>query len=481
MTNKFKIILLLFLVFNSCEKQDDNYVPENLQVNNFIWKGLNLYYLWQADEPDLADNRFGNQTELNNFLTGYSNPNDLFQHLLNKPASQFPEGEAIDRFSVLFSDYSQLEGILSGTTLNDGMDFGLKYKSSSSNEIFGWVRYVLPNSDAANKNVLRGMIFYGINGTTLTDANYRSLLNSTNYTINLADYDNGNITPNGQSIILTKSVLSENPVYLTKVIDSGNKKIGYLMYNGFYSQYESQLNQAFGQLKSQGVTDLVLDLRYNSGGSISTAGRLASMITGRLNGQIFGKQQWNAKAQAYFNQNNPSELIDLFPSTIGNGQAINSLNLNKVYVLTSKSTASASELVINGLEPYISVIQIGDVTVGKNVGSITLYDSPTFTKSDINTKHKYAMQPLVLKITNKNNFGDYINGLQPDELIKENYGNLGILGETTEPLLNAAITKITTGGRSNQPQQKEFKNFKDSKSLNEIGTDMYLEKVPFIN
>jgi C-terminal processing protease CtpA/Prc len=477
---KIKIILFLFIALTSCEKQEDNYVPENLQVNNFIWKGLNLYYLWQADEPDLADNRFGNQTELNNFLTGYSNPNDLFQHLLNKPISQFPEGEAVDRFSVLFSDYSKLEGILSGTTLNDGMDFGLKYKNSNSNEIFGWVRYVLPNSDAATKNVQRGMIFYGINGTPLTDVNYRDLINLDTYTIYLANYDNGNITPNGQSITLTKSVLSENPVYLTNVIESGSHKIGYLMYNGFYSQYESQLNAAFGQLKSQGVTDLVLDLRYNSGGSIATAGRLASMITGQFNGRIFGKQQWNAKAQAYFNQNNPSELIDLFPSTIGNGQIINSLNLNKVYVLTSKSTASASELVINGLEPYINVVQIGDITVGKNVGSITLYDSPTFTKSDINTKHKYAMQPLVLKITNKNNFGDYINGLQPDELIKENYRNLGVLGETTEPLLNAAITKITTGGRSNQPQHKEFKDFKDSKSLNEIGTDMYLEKVPFI-
>ena len=480
MTNKLKIILLLFLAFTSCEKQEDNYVPENLQVNDFIWKGLNLYYLWQADVPDLTDNRFGNQTELNNFLTGYSNPNDLFQHLLNKPISQFPEGEAIDRFSVIFSDYSKLEGILSGTTLNDGMDFGLKYKSSNSNEIFGWVRYVLPNSDAATKNVQRGMIFYGINGTTLTDVNYRDLINLDTYTIYLANYDNGNITPNGQSITLTKSLLSENPVYLTKVIESGSHKIGYLIYNGFYSQYESQLNAAFDQLKSQGVTDLVLDLRYNSGGSIATAGRLASMITGQFNGQIFGKEQWNAKAQAYYNQTNPSELIDLFPNTIGNGQAINSLNLNKVYVLTSKSTASASELVINGLEPYINVVQIGDVTVGKNVGSVTLYDSPTFSKKDINSKHKYAMQPLVLKITNKNNFGDYINGLQPDELIKENYGNLGVLGETTEPLLNTAINKITTGGRSNQPQHKEFKDFKDSKSLNEIGTDMYLEKVPFI-
>ena len=296
---------------------------------------------------------------------------------MNKPASQFPEGEAIDRFSVIFSDFSQLEGILSGTTLNNGMDYGLKYKNGDNGVVFGWVRYILPNSDAVAKNVTRGMLFYAVNGVELYNDKHNAenplnnidelLGKNTTYTISLANYDNGNITPNGQSITLTKSVLSENPVYLTKVIESGNKKIGYLMYNGFYSQYESQLNAAFGQLKSQGVTDLVLDLRYNSGGSIATAGRLASMITGQFNGQIFGKQQWNAKAKAYFNQNNPSELIDLFPSTIGNGQAINSLNMNKVYVLTSLSPSALSLLeivfLINTSPTYFPcfVLQFGSV------------------------------------------------------------------------------------------------------------------------
>jgi len=89
------------------------------------------------------------------------------------------------------------------------------------------------------------------------------------------------------------------------------------------------------------------------------------------------------------------------------------LNLTKVYIITTKSTASASELVINGLKPFINVIQIGDVTTGKNVGSITLYDSPTFEKEGVNPSHKYAMQPLVLKIVNADGFGDYQSGLVP--------------------------------------------------------------------
>ena len=86
------------------------------------------------------------------------------------------------------------------------------------------------------------------------------------------------------------------------------------------------------------------------------------------------------KINAYFESKNPEALKDNFVDKIGN-TAINSLNLTKIYILTSKSTASASELIINGLKPYIDVVQIGDYTTGKNVGSITLYDSPTFGKN----------------------------------------------------------------------------------------------------
>lgn len=483
--SKFSILLvLLFSIFQSCEDFDDVSTPSDIKVNDFIWKGLNLYYLWQADVPNLSDSKFKNQKDLNSFLYGYSSAEDLFQDLLNKPKSKFPEGEAIDRFSIITSDYSLLEGVLSGTTKNNGVSYSLKYKNDTENAVVGFVKYVLPNSDAASKDIRRGDIFYAIDGVPLfrdrintKNGNLSLLNNSETYTLNLADFDNGNFTPNNRSVTLTKTVLSENPVYINKVIESGSNKIGYLMYNGFYPAYESQLNNAFGELKSQGITDFVLDLRYNSGGSIATATRLASMITGQFTGQIFAKQQWNAKAEAYFSNNNSSNLLNLFTDKINNGATINSLNLTKIYILTSKNTASASELVINGLKPYMNVIQIGDYTTGKNVGSITLYDSPTFAKKDVNTSHRYAMQPLVLKIVNKDGFGDYNkDGLKPNTELKEDFTKLGVLGDTSDPLLNIAISQIKGSGRGTPQNPKMiFESIIDNSSINRLKSEMYVE------
>lgn len=477
---KYLILLLIsIMMFQSCEDHDDQKVPNDLAVNDFIWKGLNLYYLWQADVPDLADSRFSNQNDLNSFLYGYNDPANLFQNLLYKPKSLFPESQAVDRFSVISSDYIELEGVLSGTTKNNGADYALFYKNGSDINIFGVVRYILPNSDADQKDIRRGDIFYAVNGVALTAQNYSELLRNDNYTLNLANFDTGNITPNGRSVTLSKSVLSENPVYLTKVIVSGSHKIGYLVYNGFYPNYETQLNNAFAEFKAAGITDFVLDLRYNSGGSVATATHLASMITGQFPGQVFAKEQWNQKAEDYFESHGSNQLYNYFGNKINTGAAIAALNLTKMYVLTTKATASASELVINGLEPYINVIQIGDKTIGKNVGSITLYDSPTFAKKDVNPAHRYAMQPLVLKIVNKNGFGDYTNGLDPDFLLKENLGNLGVLGDENEPLLQLAIMNIRNSAPKtiNNPEQS-FRDFKNSKSIHLGGNDMYVDKLP---
>ncbi len=468
-TLKLVAIFIPFILFTiSCSKNDDLSIPAELQVNDFVWKGLNQFYLWQPDAPNLRDDRFGNQGDLNTFLKTYNDPTNLFNALRIDPN--------IDRFSVIFSDYNTLEGILSGTTKNNGVDYGLKYKTSNSTDIFGWVKYIIPNSDASTKNIQRGKIFYAINGTPLTASNYKSLLANDTYIMNFADFDNGNITPNGQSVMLTKTTLSENPVLINTVINQGAKRIGYLVYNGFYPNFESQLNTAFANLKAQNATHLILDLRYNSGGSIATASRLASMITGQFNGQIFARQQWNPKMQVYWSNNNASQFDTRFTTTLSDGTGINSLNLSKVIVLTTKSTASASELVINGLKPYVQVIQIGDVTVGKNVGSITVYDSPNFGSAGRNPNHKYAMQPIVLKTVNASGFGDYQTGLVPTTLQVEDLGNLGILGDVTEPLLQTALNYIQANGRM-QPHQPEhiFEQCKDAKDLEPLQNEMYLE------
>lgn len=461
-------IMAVAFSVQSCEDMDDNAVP----VNDFIWKGLNLYYLWQEDVPNLADDRFATQEDLNSFLEAYSTPENLFRSLLYMP------GE-VDRFSVIFPDYRILENALQGVVKSNGAEYGLVFTDESETSIFGYVRYILPGSDAAAKDIQRGDIFYAVNGTPLTVSNYRSLLGADTYTLNFADYNDGALTPNGEEVTLTKTEYAENPVYTVQVFEEQNSTIGYFMYNGFFSNYDTDLNAAFGQLASAGVTDLVLDLRYNSGGSVRTATYLASMITGQFNNSVFAKEQWNSKLQAYFEDNNPEALEDKFTDQLANGNAINSLNLDRVYILTSQSTASASELVINGLESYIDVVVIGDVTTGKNVGSVTLYDSPDFSRNNRSGSHTYAMQPLVLRIANADGFGDYTEGLAPDYLQKEDFDNLGQIGSPDEPLLATAIGLINGEGRGWIPApDKLHKNFKDSKNMRRFGTEMYIEDVP---
>jgi hypothetical protein len=476
-------LVLLFLAafsLQSCDDKDDVATAPDLQINNFIWRGLNEVYLWQADVPNLADDRFANQDALDSFLKGYSKPEDLFEDLLNKPESKYPNGDAIDRFSWIVDDYTVLEQELNGITKNSGIDFRLSRQASGSNNLVGYIRYIIPNSDASGKDIKRGDLFTSVNGTPLTVSNYEALLlNSDSYTLNLATYNGSSFVLNGKSVALTKTTLEENPILINKTITSGSHKIGYLMYNGFYADYDDDLNQAFGQLKTAGVTDFILDLRYNGGGSVRSSTRLASMITGQFTGQIFSKRQYNAKLMKDLTTEDLESLNERFVNTF-DGTAVNSLNLTTVYVITTGNTASASEIIINGLKPYVNVIQIGETTVGKNVGSFTVYDSESLTKTNVNPTHKYAMQPLVFKITNAADFGDYTQGLVPNYQQDEFVSTYGVLGDSSEPLLNLAISKITgaTAKRIQIDKGLILPYFTDSKSMRRFGKEMYLESTP---
>ena len=157
----------------------------------------------------------------------------------------------------------------------------------------------------------------------------------------------------------------------------------------------------------------------------------------------------------YWDENNPESLLNRFTNKLSNNQSIFSLNLDRVFILTSARTASASELLINGLDPYINVIHIGDFTVGKNQGSITVYDYINDSR-DKNPNHMYAMQPRVLKIGNVAGYTDFPDGLEPDILIKESLLNPGILGDINEPLLKIAIDQIT-GDASSIDNDFQFK------------------------
>ena len=237
--------------------------------------------------------------------------------------------------------------------------------------------------------------------------------------------------------------------------------------------------------KSENITDLIIDLRYNGGGSVNTATYLGAMVTGQFNGQLFSKEQWNSKIQelldaSIFENNFTNEIIKRDQNqNIILQEPINSLNLNRVYFITTGSSASASELVMNSLSSYIDVSSVGKTTIGKVHGSVTLYDSDNYTRTGNNlaNEHTWALQPLVLEILNKDNFNDP-NGITPTVELAEDYENLGVLGERSDPLLDRTILLIATGGRSMNTRVNEFSELKqisNSKENYPSGNNMFIE------
>ena len=178
------------------------------------------------------------------------------------------------------------------------------------------------------------------------------------------------------------------------------------------------------------------------------------MITGQFTNEIFAEEQWNSKLLPYLRTNFGKEtLINRFRAVLEDGEEINSLNLNRVFIITSSESASASELLINGLSSYINVIQIGEKTVGKNVGSITVYDYIDNEQTK-NPDHTYAMQPIVLKIANNDGFADYADGLFPDYFIEEDLQNMGVLGLKDEPMLSKVLDVINGTIKSSVSKSK---------------------------
>jgi len=476
--NKINSFLAIFLIisiaFVSCNKDDNddesgviNTAKINNPINHFVWKAMNSWYNWQPNVTNLADTKDDNLNDYYEYLNSYSTPEGLFETLL------YDKGNT-DRFSWFIDDYNEQGASFRGVNDAYGFEFDLTRLCENCDEVLGFVTYVVPNSPAADADMQRGDFFYKFDGVELTIDNYGVVNNFydgevTSISLEFNTLENGTITPNNVEKTLTIREVVENPVFYSDIItNSAGTKIGYLVYNGFKYTFHEELNNVFADFKTEGITELVLDLRYNGGGSVLTSAYLASMIYGAATeNEIFAKLIYNSKHSdegGYYPFFNTAYVYDKEGDYTDNDITLNRLNsLTKLYVITSGSTASASEMIINGLSPYMPVIKIGTTTYGKNVGSITLYDSPDFGEDGANTSHTNALQPIVFQIYNKYDESDYTQGFTPDYEVIEYASQIKAFGDTEEPLLKKALDLIS--GVSSKSDFSKENSFKTGKSI----------------
>ena len=472
--------------------------PEQGEVSaekQFVYNAMNYWYYWQGDVPDLADDRFADDDALREFLMGYSDAEALYDDL------QFID----DDFSFFIDDYEEFQDEQDGIFAALGFNFGF-IGFENSDRIVGYVQYIIPGSPADDAGLERLDLFTEVDGTPLNTSNFVGILRDDSaHELTLADIESsedGVSFPETGTVNIASEQVVEDPVYVSTVIDTGDTKIGYMLYNAFRGNYHEALNNAFGDFKSQGIDDLVLDLRYNGGGAVITSQLLSSMISGLGSSSVFAEFDYSQKRsqqsqEVFFLDEVPLQNEDREFETNGQGEfvntvPINALSLDQVYVLTSSGTASASEALINGLSPYINVTIIGTQSVGKDEGSLTLYDAPApyLDEDQANPDHKNAIQPIVLKIVNSNG-EDYPDGFTPvgedniSEITVENLQNKPEIGSPDDPLLGRAISLITgepMSEKSTTAQARDFmhsaKILMDSNDLRPRGKDMYIE--PFM-
>lgn len=459
--------------FASCDPDDvegevdkeklrkDSITAVTKYVNKWILENMETYYYWNTNIPSTHNDTLS--------------PDDFFESLLYKfNATSAPDG---DRFSWIQEDYTELQDQLSGVTSNEiGFDYRLFRVSSENNDVWGQVTYVKKKTPAAQLGIKRGMWFNKIENTQITVSNYRTLTSFTKAQVNVTFLDekygtDGTFTGFAEMAavsIPTVSNYAEDPVYMDSIYNIAQSKIGYIVYNFFAPDdgddkytYDKKLNSIFAKFKAAGINDLVLDLRYNSGGYSSSAQNLGSMIIPTSNlYKIFTYYRYNSVLQNYYSKQYGDDYFNTyFVDKIMNGstviEKINNVGLSRLYVLTGQYTASASEQLINGLKPYINVILIGDVTYGKNVASITMFEPN-------DPKNKWGMQPIVAKFFNSLGQSDFTAGFTPNYSV-DDVGTTGIkqLGDIKEGLLNKALVAATglSELRSKTQVDRKFQDF----------------------
>jgi len=483
----FAPILFIGLLFSSCDKEEDpdsdtktETVVLNEPISNFVWKAMNSWYNWKGDVPNLANTKEDDLNAYYTYLNGYGSPEDLFESLL------YNKGNT-DRFSWFIEDYVEQQKSFQGVTTTTGIRRSVPI-GAGNNQVIIYAQHVSTGSPADIAGIKRGDIINAIDGEVMNETNYASVINklySGNAIVVSTAKEESGVLTKLNDFDITPAEVSDNPVHFSKVFDDvDGKKVGYLVYNGFRSSFNDELNAAFASFKASGVTELVLDFRINGGGSVGTSAYLASMINEGAGTDTFAELKFNSNhsnENGEYNFGNSLNVYNVSGTRTGT-EVINRLaGITKLYVIVSGSTASASEMIINGLKPFMPVKLIGETTYGKNVGSITLYDSPTtgYTgQSSAKSYHKNAMQPIVFQIFNKLGESDYTQGFNPDIEIEEwkSWKTILPYGDENEVLLKAALDDIK--GLTSKQTFKIGNELKmDEKSIKKMKfeSEMYLE------
>lgn len=439
-------------------------VSGTTRLENFWLRSwTNETYLWFDEVPDIDP---GNGDDR---LTYFDKQKTNATTASGKDKDDF-------HFSIDTEEYQQR--VNSGASAGYGIEFAL-IATSPPRDIR--VAYVDPGSPADNANIQRGAQILEVDGVDVRNGSDVDTLNNgtfpdtagESHTFLIRDLD----AASPRTVTLTSAIVTEQPVQTQKVIDTSNGKVGYIHYTTFgTTSAEEQIHEAIKDMKAAGVSDLVLDLRYNGGGFLDIAAELGYMIAGnaRTNGRTFDRLTFNSKHTT----TNPVTGQPLRPTpfhstgqgfSISSGTALETLNLGRVYILSTGGTCSASEAIINALRGVdVEVVLIGTTTCGKPFG---------FYATDNCGETYFTIQ---FRGANDKGFGEYADGFVPANApsafgvqvpgcqVSDDFTNL--LGDEDENLLEVALAYRETGtcpaGISKPSAQKvSFASTDDSLNL----------------
>lgn len=356
------ILLPALLLAASCREKtllpERGYTQDNEKryANLFACNTMGAYYLW-SDEISSA---------LKNWQVG-EDPIAKVESLRYKDAY----GNLVDQWTELMDDYTPFASTVSGNGKTFGMDFVLYYTDATKTQVSAVVTFTYADSPARKAGLKRGDVILTFDGQSLNADNYASILsekvfdNATTLRLGLKD---------GRTLTMTAVSMYSNPVHVVKTLPYGGKTFGYLHFTGFTQEAAIDLVEACRQFKAEGIDELILDLRYNTGGYANTSAVLASMIaplSAVKAGAVFNKAIYNKNLSEVMDEDECfaesfTIAFDSGKKTLRPGDA--NMDLAHVWAITTGHSASASEALICGLKPYIDVTLVGSRTYGKFCG-----------------------------------------------------------------------------------------------------------------